>query len=257
VVGHRSCCLCLFLLGLLLGSWAVAAEIRVAAASSLQFALPEIIEDFHASGPHRVRVSYGSSGLFARQIARGAPFDLFLSANEAYIEILVRAGLTRDDGAVYAVGRLVLFAPVSSPIDPGIALQRLPNEVAAGRLKRFALAHPDPTPYGRAAREALVRSRAWDGIAPARVLGESIAQTARFLTSGAADAGLIAYSLAIQPQVAEHGRARLVDAALHAPLRQRMVLLRGGRSEAAAFYDYLRGADAVAIFTRPGFSVSN
>jgi len=232
-----------------------AAEVRVAAASSLQFSLPEIIAGYEIASGDRVRVSYGSSGLLSRQISRGAPFDLFLSANEGYVEILVRAGLTRDEGAVYAVGRLVLFIPHGSPLDPGIALERLPGEVTAGHLKHFALAHPDHAPYGIAAREALERSGAWVGIVPARVIGESVTQAARFLISGGADAGLIAHSLVLQPQVGKHGRYRLIDEELYSPLRQRMVLMRGSRPEAAAFYDYLRGPEAGAVFARHGFSV--
>ncbi|HEY5790551.1 MAG TPA: molybdate ABC transporter substrate-binding protein [Gammaproteobacteria bacterium] len=234
---------------------ALAQGVRVAAASSLAFVMLELEEAFRAEGGAQLRVSLGSSGVFARQIARGAPFDLFLSADEGYVERLNADGHARDAGSVYAIGRLVLFVPAGSPLDPAIELAELPRAHADGRLERLALAQPEHTPYGRAAREALQASAAWDALQPALVYGESVAQAARFATTGAAQAGLLAWSVALQPQVAGQGSYRVLPESLHAPLRQRMVLLRGASVDAEGFYAFLRGARARAIFTRHGFSV--
>ena len=233
--GVRSRLFLLATLVLCAGSVLAASPIRIAAASSLSFALPEIVDAFRAHGVDEIEISFGSSGLFARQIARGAPFDLFLSANEAYVERLSRADLTQDEGQVYAVGRLVLFVPRGSTIAPDTPLAELPRLHAQGRLRRLALAHPEHAPYGIAARQALEQSGAWPELNETLVIGESVAQTARFVTTGAADAGLLAHALALQPQVAAHGSFALVPESLHAPLRQRMVLLRGANPAAATF----------------------
>jgi len=255
-LGVRSRLLLLCLLALLVGGVLAAPPVRVAAASSLSFALPEIVTAFRKQGGSEIEISFGSSGMFARQIARGAPFDLFLSANEAYVERLVRAGLTRDEGTIYAVGRLVLFVPNDGMFTPDTPLAELPALHAQGKLRRLALAHPEHAPYGIAARQALERSAAWDELNETLVIGESVAQTARFVTTGAADAGLLAYALALQPQVARHGRFALVPEKLHVPLRQRMALLRGAEPEAEAFYTFLSQPVARAILARHGFAES-
>lgn len=228
---------------------------RIAAASSLAFALPEIVSAFQERHGGRVEVSYGASGLLTRQIQRGAPFELFLSANETYVTALAESGLTRDRGTVYARGELVLFVSVASDIDAGTALEALPALHARGALRRLALAHPEHAPYGIAARQALEASGAWQPLQPALAIGESVAQAARFVTSGAAEAGLIARSLAMQPAVATRGRYAPVPAALHAPLEQRMVLLRDAGPVAEAFFAFLHGAEARAILVRHGFGV--
>jgi len=183
-LGVRSRLLLLCLLALLVGGVLAAPPVRVAAASSLSFALPEIVTAFRKQGGSEIEISFGSSGMFARQIARGAPFDLFLSANEAYVERLVRAGLTRDEGTIYAVGRLVLFVPNDGMFTPDTPLAELPALHAQGKLRRLALAHPEHAPYGIAARQALERSAAWDELNETLVIGESVAQTARFVTTG-------------------------------------------------------------------------
>lgn len=242
---------------LLVASGAAVATVqaRVAAASSLAFVLPEIVAAFRAQGGGAVEVSYGASGLLARQIQRGAPFELFLSANEAYVATLASTGLTRDAGAVYALGELVLFSATGGGIDPATPLQQLPALHEAGGLRRLALAHPEHAPYGIAARQALESSGAWRALQPALAVGESVAQAARFVTSGAAEAGLIAKSLAMQPAVVARGDFVPVKGELHAPLRQRMVLLPDAGPIAEAFYAFLLGSEAHAILARHGFGV--
>ncbi len=230
-------------------------QARVAAASSLAFVLPEIVAAFEAANGDRIEVSYGASGLLTRQIQRGAPFELFLSANEAYVTTLAAAGLTRDSGAVYARGELVLFVNDDSGLDPATPLDALPILHANGMLRRLALAHPEHAPYGIAARQALEASGAWASLQPALAIGESVAQAARFVTSGAAEAGLIAKSLAVQPQVAARGRFVAVAAELHAPLAQRMVLLVDAGPVAEAFHAFLLGSEARTILRRHGFGM--
>ncbi len=221
----------------------------IAAAADLQFALPEIAHQFAAASGHRVRLTFGSSGNFRRQIEQGAPFEVFLSADERYVAALADAGLTVDHGTLYALGRIVLYAPAGSAIDPEAGLGAL----VGMPIERFAIANPVHAPYGRAAREALRASGAWTALAGHLVLGENAAQAAQFAASGATAGGIIPLSLATAPRLADAGRHALIDAALHRPLRQRMVLLRGAGDTARAFYRYLRGPAARAVLARHGF----
>ncbi len=228
---------------------------NVAAASDLQFALTEIAAAFARDTGQQVKLAFGSSGNFRRQIAAGAPFELFLSADEAYVEALAAEGRTIDRGARYATGRIALFVPAGGVLKADPTLADLRAAVAAGRVKRFAIANPEHAPYGRAAREALVRAGAWEAMAPLLVLGENVSQAAQFATSGAAQGGIFAQSLAGSPMVTGKGTAVLLPAASHAPLHQRMVLLRSAGPAARAFYAYLQGPAARAILTRHGFSL--
>jgi molybdate transport system substrate-binding protein len=227
--------------------------VRVAAAADLQFALEDIAERFTADSGPRTNLVFGSSGTLARQIREGAPFDLFLSADEAFVEQLRQAGLTRDGGALYAIGRIVLFAPPGSPLDPAEGLDGLAQHVQRGSIRRFAIANPEHAPYGRAAEEALRARGLWDGLRPSLVYGENVAQAAHFATTGNAAGGIIAYSLALAPAMQDQGSFALIPEEGHAPLRQRMVLLRRADAGAERFYEYLQQPAAREILARYGF----
>jgi molybdate transport system substrate-binding protein len=242
------------LAALLLAALPAAAAPGIAAASDLKFALDEIARAWSRETGKAVRLTYGSSGNFRRQIAEGAPFELFLSADEAYVLALAREGRLEDEGTLYAVGRLVLFVPPGSPVDPDRGLAGLAEAARAGRVARVAIANPAHAPYGRAAREALESAGAWKTLERRLVLGENVSQAAQFAASGDATAGLFAYSLTFSPAVASRGRFALVPESAHAPLRQRMALVKGAGEEARAFYRHLQGPAARAIFARYGFA---
>jgi molybdate transport system substrate-binding protein len=225
----------------------------VAAASDLNAALPEIAELFRKETGRSVKVSFGSSGNFTQQIRNGAPFELFLSADEAYVRLLAEAGRTDGDGALYATGRIGLFVPAGSPLRADASLADLAAALDDGRLKHFAIANPEHAPYGRAAREALVRAGLWQKIEGRLVLGENVSQATQFATSGAAEGGIVPLSLARSPAVAARGAFALLPESTHEPLRQRMVLLKGAGDTARAFYDYLQQAPARAVLSRYGF----
>ena len=227
----------------------------VAAASDLQFALPEIAADFERATGRRVRLAFGSSGNFRRQIAEGAPFEIFLSADESFVQALAAEGRTVDGGTLYAIGRLVLFAAAGSPLVPDAALADLKAALADGRVKKLAIANPEHAPYGRAAREALRNTGLWDAAQPKLVLGENVSQAAQFAVGGAAQGGIFAYSLALSPAIAERGRHVLLPAELHAPLAQRMVLLQRAGDDARTFYAYLQTPAARAVLRRHGFAL--
>ncbi|MCK6453447.1 MAG: molybdate ABC transporter substrate-binding protein [Alphaproteobacteria bacterium] len=225
----------------------------VAAASDLKFALEEIAGSFRRETGLDLKLTFGSSGNFARQIAQGAPFQLFLSADEAYVEALADQGRTVDRGAIYAVGRIVLFAPKGSPLTVDAGLAGLKTALDQDRIKRFAIANPEHAPYGRAAEQALRAQELWETIKPLLVLGENVSQAAQFALSGSAQGGIFAYSLALAPSVSGLGSFYILPPDAHAPLRQRMVLLKGAGRAAREFYAYLQGTPARAIFRRYGF----
>jgi molybdate transport system substrate-binding protein len=229
----------------------------VAAASDLKFALDEIVRHWTRETGRSARLVYGSSGNFRRQIAEGAPFEVFLSADESYVLALARDGRLEDEGVLYAVGRLVLFAPTGSPVDPDKGLAGLAALARDARLTKLAIANPAHAPYGRAAKEALETMGAWKALQDEGrvVLGENVSQAAQFATSGNAAAGLFAYSLTFSPAVAGRGRFALVPESAHAPLRQRMALVKGAGEDARALYGYLQGPAARAVFSRYGFGL--
>lgn len=225
----------------------------VAAAAGLRFALEDLLASFRAGTGIEVRVTYGSSGNLARQIEQGAPFELFLSADERFVLDLSRKGLTRDDGALYAVGRIVLFAPASSPLAVDEQLADLRRRLEQGSLGRFAIANPEHAPYGLAAEQALRSAGLWNAVQPHLVLGENVAQAAQFAASGNADGGIVAYSLVLAPQFGGNGSFVLLPQSLHEPLRQRMVLTRRATAGAEALYAYLRSPASRDILARYGF----
>jgi molybdate transport system substrate-binding protein len=225
----------------------------VAAAADLVFALEEIAAGFEADTGIAPRIAFGSSGVFARQIARGAPYEIFLSADEDYVAMLVAGGHARDAGELYALGRIVLFAPGDSPLVPDPALDGLARRLAAGEVGRFAIPNPEHAPYGRAAEQALRSRGLWEALQPHLVLGENAAQAAQFASGGDTEGGILPYSLALAPELGRRGRYALLPESMHAPLRQRMVLLEGATPAAQRFYAYLRSPAARGILARHGF----
>jgi molybdate transport system substrate-binding protein len=228
---------------------------HVAAASDLQFALAGIAADFTRISGRDVRITFGSSGNFRRQIADGAPFELFLSADASYVDALAAEQRTLDAGVVYAIGRLALLTPRGGGMERVTSLDELARAVADGRVRKFAIANPEHAPYGRAARQALARAGLWDAIAPHVVLGENVSQAATFALSGAAQGGIVALSLARAPPLANRGVFTPLPLTMHEPLIQKMVLLKGSGATAHAFYDFLQGAAARAMLAGHGFDL--
>lgn len=229
--------------------------VNIAAASDLKFALDEIAGAFQRESGQSVRISYGSSGNFKTQILQGAPFELFLSADEGFVVALHQAGKARNKGTLYAIGRIVLFAPRGSPLTVDAELKGLGSLIDGNKLRRFAIAHPGHAPYGRAAREALTKAGHWNRMQPQLVLGENVSQAAQFATTGGADGGIFAYSLALSPTISSLGTFVLLPDSAHAPLRQAMALMKQASPAAEAFFAYLQQPPARAIFKRYGFAL--
>lgn len=247
---------CLALAPLLGGRAATAQpQATVAAASDLKFALEEVHAQFVKAGGAPLRLVFGASGNLTAQLLQGAPFHLFLSADEGFVFRLADAGRTLDRGRLYALGHLVLAVPHGSPLQPDGTLADLAAALKDGRLQKFAIANPEHAPYGARAREALQNAGLWEAIQPRLVLGENISQAAQFATSGAAQGGIIALSLARAPTLAGLGRFAPIDARWHAPLRQRMVLMKGASPAARAFYEHLGTPAAQTVMARHGFAL--
>jgi molybdate transport system substrate-binding protein len=228
-------------------------QLRVAAASDLQAALPEIVRDFERSAAVHVTVSYGSSGNFFAQIQNGAPFDVFLSADVDYPRQLADAGLAeRSTLQLYATGHLVVWARRESKIDLSRGLAALTDP----RVRRVALANPKYAPYGRAAVAALRSARLYDVVQPKLVMGESLAQTAQLVESGNADVGLLSRSLVLGPTLKAEGTYADVVAA-YPPIDQAGIVVKASREPALAraFISFLRRGDTGRQLERFGFAL--
>ncbi len=227
----------------------------IAAASDLQFALEEIAARFRVEAKKEVRLSFGSSGNYFRQIGQGAPFQLFLSADENFVFQLHQAGKTADRGVLYAIGRIVLYAPQGSPLSVDEQAAGLQAAIVGNQIRRFAIANPEHAPYGRAAEQALRKLGLWNALQGKLVFGENVSQAAQFAASGSAQGGIFAYSLALSPHVARQGTYVLLPEDLHQSLRQRMVLIKGAGETARAFHAYLQQPVARKLFERYGFTL--
>ncbi len=237
-------------LSLLLGpSNALAAEANVAVAANFAETAREIAAKFEARTGHKAVLSYGSSGQFFTQIANGAPFDVFLSADAELPQRLVADGLAvAGMRFTYATGRLVLWSATPGLVDGKGAVLR------SNRFEKLAIADHRTAPYGLAAIETMRMLGLHDRLGPKLVRGTSITQAFQFVQTGAAELGFVALSQV----VGEKGGSRwLVPAAHHAPIDQQAVLTRRGADNVAAkaFLQYLKGPEAKAIIRKYAYEV--
>lgn len=227
-----------------------AGQITLAAAADLKFAMEEIVAAFQRTHPgDRVETVYGSSGKFRTQIEAGAPYDLYFSADIEYPRALAAAGHAASEVRTYALGRIVLW---SASLD---ASRLKLEDLADPALGRIAIANPRHAPYGKRAEEALRATGVWDKIQGRLVLGENIAQTAQYVQSGNAQVGIIALSLALNPELAGRTRYALIPDNLHRPLEQGFVLTRRAANNPLArrFADFVAQKQARSILARHGF----
>ncbi|WP_239185282.1 molybdate ABC transporter substrate-binding protein, partial [Candidatus Nitrotoga sp. HW29] len=208
---------------------AMAETITVVTASSMKFAMTDIVNKFNAE--HRndeVKTIYGASGKFTSQIQNGAPFDMFFAADTNFPQILKKEGLTSTDPVVYATGKLVIWSSTTDATK--LTLQKL-SEPA---IRKLAIANPDLAPYGMRAKEAMNAARVWGKIKDKLVFGENVEHTAQMVSTGAADAGLIPLSLALNPAMVKQGGYSLIDDSLHQSLAQAFVITKRAKDSALA-----------------------
>lgn len=235
---------------LLLTTTAHAEKITVAAAADLKFAMDEIVTAFKKKQPgNEVQVIYGSSGKFHTQIQQGAPYDLFFSADIAYPRELAKKGRTASAVSPYAFGRIVLW---SSSMD---ATRMTLASLTDPKISRIAIANPKHAPYGKRAEEALEAAGILNKIQKKLVFGENIAHTAQFVQTGNAQVGIIALSLAVNPELSKNGGYYLIPEKLHKPLEQGFIITKQGANKPLAkqFADYMSSKQARSIMTRYGF----
>jgi molybdate transport system substrate-binding protein len=224
--------------------------LKVAAAADLVFAFDEVGKDYEKLTGQKVVFSFGSTGLLEKQIAEGAPFDLFAAADMSFADDAVKAGVClADSKALYATGRLAMFSASGASFVPETIADLTDN-----RVVRIAIANPQHAPYGRAAEQALRRSKTWDAVERKLVYGENVQQALQFAQSGNADVALVAVSLA----VVTPGRWSLVPSDLHDPLNQGLVVCTGGKAGADAgrrFAAYIGSPSGRAVMRRHGFAL--
>jgi molybdate transport system substrate-binding protein len=228
---------------------AQAAQVRVAVAANFTEPAKTIAQRFKARTGHTASLSFGSSGQFYAQIANGAPFEVFLSADRERPEKAEAEGFAVPNSRfTYATGRLVLYSRTPGMVDRGGAVLR------SGRFQKLAIADPKAAPYGVAAIETLKALGAYEAVAPKLVQGASIAQAFQFVDTGAAEVGFLALSQVVRRR---GGSQWVVPQTLHSPIDQQAVLLKtGARNPAAlAFMQYLRSAEAKAIIRWYGYQV--
>jgi molybdate transport system substrate-binding protein len=237
--------------------WAILAGLRLVvaadtltifAATDLQPAFQEIGPAFEQATGQQIVLVFGSSGSLAVQIERGAPADLFFSADQSFISSLaakrvLQAGSTR----AYAVGHLVLATRREAPA----AVRRL-ADLTQSDIVRIAIANPDYAPYGRAAREALVSAGLWDTLQPKLVIAENIRQAAQYLATGAVEAAILSRSVASDPALVTAD----VEPTLHRPIVQAAGIVAGTPrlQLAQRFLDFVTGDTGWAIMQRYGFT---
>lgn len=242
----------LLAVSLLFAASAHAEKVTVAAAADLKFAMDEIVAAFKKASPaDEVDVIYGSSGKFHTQIQQGAPYDLFFSADIGFPRELAKAGFAASEVKPYALGRIVLW---SASLD---ARKMAMESLADPKIARIAIANPKHAPYGKRAEEALRTAGLWEKVEPKLVYGENIAQASQYVQTGNAQVGIVALSLAINPELAKRGGYWLIPDKLHEPLEQGFIITKRANSNALAkrFADYMGSQSARAVMTKYGFAL--
>jgi molybdate transport system substrate-binding protein len=223
--------------------------IKVAAAENLALAFKEVGAAFEKQTGTPVTFIFGSTGGLAKQLAEGAPFDVFAAANVAFVDEAVRAGAC--DGqtkALYARGRIVAWTRDGIATPPAKV-----EDLADKRYIKISLANPEHAPYGKAAREALQNAKIWEQVKGRVVYGENIKQALQYAQSGNTEVAMTALALAI---VTPGGKYLLVDESLHAPLDQALVVCKHGSDAktGAAFATFVNSPAGREIMKRFGFS---
>ncbi len=228
------------------------APLTIAAAADLKYVLDSLVTIYNRQHPQeKVTVVYGSSGKFYEQLSHGAPFDMFFSADSDYPRRLQQAGLTAGAPTPYALGRLVLWSKKLDPKAKGM------NTLLDAQVKHIAIANPAHAPYGQKAEEILHHYKLYDQIKTKLVLGENIGQAAQYASTGAADVGVLAYALALSPELRKAGKFYLIPATAHTPLQQSYVVLKqaSGNATAKSFATFIASPAARAALKKYGFSL--
>ncbi|MGE5490221.1 MAG: molybdate ABC transporter substrate-binding protein [Actinomycetota bacterium] len=237
---------------LLLAFAAHADEVQVAVAANFTAPMQKIAVEFEKDTGHKAVLAFGATGKFYAQISNGAPFEVFLSADDETPAKLEREQLAAPGSRfTYAIGKLVLWSAKEGFVDgKGEVLKK-------GDFQHIALANPKTAPYGTAAVEAMIRLGVLATVQPKAVLGENISQTYQFIATGNAELGFVALSQVVKDGKIASGSAWIVPANLYEPIRQDAVILAKGKDKpaATALAAYLKGDKAKTIIKSYGYEL--
>lgn len=240
----------LFISALLLFTTEILADnLNIAVASNFAHTLQSLAVDFESKTNHQIRISRASTGKLYTQINHGAPFDVFLAADERRPDLLISKGkATAAFSRTYAIGKLVFISNIKPE-------QTCIDVLASPRLKRLAIANPKTAPYGLAARQTLEKLQLWETLKPKLVMGENIAQSLQFVSTGNASAGFVAQSMLLQGVKINTACEWKVPAERHEPIKQKMLVLAkaSNKPAAKAFWQYMQSDDAKTIIKNSGY----
>ncbi len=246
----------LLILGLVLSLALAGAQekVSIAAAANISSVAPFLSAAFAKEYPnYQAEFTFGASGALVTQLMNGAPFQVFLSADTAFAQKLVDAGETEGPVKVYAVGTLIFLTTKKLDLSKGLAILADPS------VTQFANSNPETAPYGRAAREALIKAGLFDKVKPKLVTAQDVTQTLQFILTSV-DAGFVnksvLYSKAVKPYDKEGEYWFAVDPTLYAPIAQGFVVMKTAASApgVAAFSEFLSSPEARAVFASFGYS---
>jgi len=229
-------------------------ELFVAAAADLSSAMKDIGDGYTKKTGIGLKLSFGASGAITQQIENGAPFDVFFSADMDYPRQLIAHG-DADAPSLYeyAIGKLVLWVPADSPLNPDKGMDILLDP----SVKKIAIANPQHAPYGRAAVAALKHTGLYDRVSNRLVLGENVSQAAQFIESGNAQAGFVALAHADAPGMQGKGKYWEVPVEDYPALAQGAVVVSRSphKKEAADFLEYVKTKAVAEVLQKYGFTV--
>ena len=237
---------------LLLCASSFAQGLKVAAAANLQAVITVLQKDFKQRTNIDIEPIVGSSGKLVAQIKNGAPFDVFLSADMSFPELLCKDGFSTKAPVVYAYGSLVICSTKD------IGFENWERTLLTPRISKIAIANPAVAPYGLAASEVLKQKGVLDNVKSKMVYGESISQVNTYITTGVVDVGFTTQALLKDPANKTQLYWKLIDPKTYSPIKQGMVILRHGATnpDAEKFYNYLLSADAKKIFEAYGYRLN-
>jgi molybdate transport system substrate-binding protein len=229
-----------------------AQPVTIAVAANMKHAFMEINTAFRATGKSELRVVFGSSGNFTAQIMNGAPYGLFIAADEHFPLELYKSGKAVDEGAIYAIGKLAIIAKKSMNLSS--AASRADIAAAITKANKVAIAKPELAPYGKAAVQYLKSEGLWDLAKDKLIYGDNIGVATMYVASGAADIGFTALSLAISPELMKTTSYSTLNHSFYEPIKQRMILMKNAPVEAVDLYRFMQSAQAKSILHKYGYT---
>ncbi len=233
----------------------MAADIYIAAASSLTFVLPEIVRRYHQQSGQTLKISFGSTRHLTYQIQRGAPFDVFLSADKAATAQLQAHHLLLDIPSIYALGQLCFYSTHASPLRTLQQAIDLPKRLLKNNRLRIALANPELAPFGLAAKQTLQAIKGWDKSQSQWVLGENAAQAAHYVISGNVDGAFIPCAIAQTALFQEKGVFFTVASSYYQPIEQTVAVLKKAHQGSTEFVQFLHSQSAQMILKKYSYKI--